>query len=161
MQHPWLDLQAMARAVSAKGSPLDNCVAFLGGTVRPICRPSRNQRLVFNGHKRQHALKFQSLMYPNGLIGHLFRPMSGRPHDSVLLRGSGLMPLFAAAAPNFTMYGDNAYPMLHHLITPYRRFNLTPNRNAFNRELSRVLVSVEWGFGSIIQQFAFSDFKKN
>ena len=46
----------------------------MDGTVRPICRPEENQRSVYNGHKRVHALKFQSIALPNGLIGHLFGP---------------------------------------------------------------------------------------
>jgi len=41
-----------------KGAPLQNCWGFIDGTVRPICRPGENQRQVYNGHKRVHALKF-------------------------------------------------------------------------------------------------------
>ena len=48
---------------------------FVDGTVRPICRTGENQRLVYNGHKRVHALKFQAVALPNGLIGHLFGPV--------------------------------------------------------------------------------------
>ena len=41
-------LQVYANAVSVKGSPLDNCFGFIDGTVRPICRPRENQRVVYN-----------------------------------------------------------------------------------------------------------------
>lgn len=64
-----------SQAITAKGSPLTNCFGFVDGTVRPIARPGRNQRLVYNGHKRVHSLKFQSLALPNGMIGNLFGPM--------------------------------------------------------------------------------------
>ena len=50
-------------------------VSFVDGTVHPISKPGVNQRVVYNGHKRVHALKFQSLALPNGLIGHLFGPV--------------------------------------------------------------------------------------
>ena len=32
-------LERYANAVSDKGAALDNCIGFIGGTVRPICRP--------------------------------------------------------------------------------------------------------------------------
>lgn len=68
-------LEGYAAAIHAKGSALNNCFGFVDGTVRPICRPNVNQREVYNGHKRVHALKFQSVAIPNGLIANLFGPM--------------------------------------------------------------------------------------
>ena len=65
-------LQTYAEAVSDKGAALDNCFGFVDGTVRPICRPNTNQRIVYNGHKRVHALRFQSIAIPNGLIANLY-----------------------------------------------------------------------------------------
>lgn len=65
-------LQEYADAVAGKGAALSNCFGFVDGTVRPICRPGENQRLVYNGHKRVHALKFQSVTLPNGLVAHLY-----------------------------------------------------------------------------------------
>ena len=160
-QHPWIDWPAMSRATTAKGSPLHNCVGFLDGTVQPICRPTRNQRMVYNGHKRLHAIKFQSLILPNGIIGHMYGPMSGRRHDVALLEGSGLIPLFTARAPNYTIYGDKGYPLRPNLIAPYRGANVTPQQAQFNFEMGRLRTSVEWGFGKIVNYFAFLDFKKN
>ena len=32
-------------------------------------------RVVYNGHKRVHSLKFQSVVVPNGLIAHLYGPV--------------------------------------------------------------------------------------
>ena len=64
-----------SQAIRAKGAPLNNCFGFIDGTVRPISRPGRNQRIVYNGHKRVHALKFQSVALPNGLIGNLYGPV--------------------------------------------------------------------------------------
>ena len=68
-------LQRYADAISGQGAPLDNCFGFVDGTVRPISRPDERQRIVYNGHKRVHALKFQSLSLPNGLIGNLYGPV--------------------------------------------------------------------------------------
>ena len=40
-------------AIRKKGSALPNC--FIDGTVRPICRPQENQRIVYNWHKKVHG----------------------------------------------------------------------------------------------------------
>ena len=69
-------LQIYAEAVSAKGAALDNCFGFVDGTGRPICRPKEEQRIVYNGHKRVHSLKFQSVALPNGIIANLYGPVS-------------------------------------------------------------------------------------
>ena len=70
-------LQSYADSISNQGSPLTNCLGFIDGTVRPITRPGHGQRIVYNGHKRVHSLKFQSVALPNGLIGHIFGPVGG------------------------------------------------------------------------------------
>ena len=61
-------LQEYADVIHAKGVPLNNCFGFIDGTVRPISRPGQHQRIVYNGHKRVHSLKFQSVALPNGLV---------------------------------------------------------------------------------------------
>lgn len=73
-------LQAYADAVYAKGAALDNCFGFIDGTVRPISRPREHQRLVYNGHKRVHSLKFQSLALPNGIIANMYGPVGEYCH---------------------------------------------------------------------------------
>ena len=72
--NPYL-LEVYANAIHRKGAPLTNCFGFVDGTVRPISRPVKNQRCVYNGHKRIHSLKFQSVALPNGLIGHMYGPV--------------------------------------------------------------------------------------
>ena len=62
-------------AITAKGSPLDNCFGFIDGTVRPISKPGQNQHVVYNGHKRVHGVKFQSVALPNGIIGNMYGPI--------------------------------------------------------------------------------------
>ena len=58
-------LEEYAQAIHNTGAPLVNCWGFVDGTVRPICRPGEFQRIVFDGHHRVHALKFQSVATPN------------------------------------------------------------------------------------------------
>ena len=68
-------LQEYADVIHAKGAPLNNCFGFIDGTVRPISRPGQHQRIVYNGHKRVHSLKFQSVALPDGLIGNMYGPV--------------------------------------------------------------------------------------
>ena len=68
-------LQTSARAIQQNSSPLHNCFGFINGTVRPICRPDQNQRIVYNGHKRAHGLKYQTLALPNGMIANMYGPV--------------------------------------------------------------------------------------
>ena len=68
-------LQEYANAIHVKGAALDNCFGFIDGTVRPISRPGEHQRIVYNGHKRVHGLKFQSVALPNGLIANMYGPV--------------------------------------------------------------------------------------
>lgn len=61
LNQPWLQpdcLQRYADAIYDKGAALSNCWGFVDGTVRPIARPGEHQRVMYNGHKRVHALKF-------------------------------------------------------------------------------------------------------
>ena len=64
-------LEMYAAAITARGVPLPNCFGFIDGTVRPIARPGENQRIMYNGNKRVHALKFPSVVLPNGLIANM------------------------------------------------------------------------------------------
>ena len=70
------NLKYYAVVVHKKGAPLDNCFGFVDGTVRPISRPECNQRIVYNGQKRIHAIKFQSIVTPDGMIANMFGPVS-------------------------------------------------------------------------------------
>ena len=54
-------LESYAIAIARKGAPLRNSFGFVDGTVRQICRPGKNQRMVYNGQKRVHALAFQAV----------------------------------------------------------------------------------------------------
>ena len=68
-------LEIYSNAITAKGSPLDNCFGFIDGTVRPKGKLGQNQGSVYNGQKRVHDVKFQSMALPNGIIGNMYGPI--------------------------------------------------------------------------------------
>jgi hypothetical protein len=168
LDQPWLTdrFQEFADAIHDKGAPLQNCIGFIDGTVRPLCRPTHFQRICYNGHKRVHAIKFQSIVTPDGMMANLFGPVEGRRHDSFLLTLSGVLQQFEAGQWDdinqvpFCLYGDPAYPIRDFLIHPYRNA-VDQYQQQFNTAMSSVRETVEWQFSKILQQFAFLDFKKN
>ena len=107
----------------------------------------------------------QSVVTPNGLVAHMFGPMEGRRHDAFMLSVSGLpnklRPLNQPNGQPYVLYGDPAYGLSRNILSPFRGTHLTPLEQEFNQKMSAVRVSVEWGFGKILQQFAYLDFKKN
>ena len=44
----WLDPELFSKAISEKGAPLHQCWGFIDGTIRPISRPIRNQRIMYS-----------------------------------------------------------------------------------------------------------------
>ena len=68
-------LETYTCAIQQNGSSLHNCFGFIDGTVRPICRPDQNQRILYNGHKWVHGLKYQSVALPNGMIANMYGPV--------------------------------------------------------------------------------------
>ena len=157
-------LRQYADAIHLKGAPLDNCFGLIDGTVRRIARPKDNQRIVYNGHKRVHCLKYQSLALPNGIIANMSGPYEGKKHDSTMLYESGLLVSLQQNAwyngVPLCIYGDPAYPLKVHLQAPFSTLNITPNQRSYNKSMSEVRIGVEWLFGEITNYFKFVDFKK-
>ena len=156
-------LHNYAQAVHQQGAPLSNCFGFIDGTVRGIARPQENQRVMYNGHKRLHSIKFQSVVIPNGLIANLHGPFEGKRHDSTMLQETGVLrDLRRIAFYNgdpLCVYGDPAYPLGVHLQAPFRNMHLTSQMGLYNHAMSEVRVPVEWLFGNIANYFKFIDFK--
>ena len=166
MNQPWLSpdsLESFATAIYRKGAPLSNCWGFSDGTVRPVYRPGLNQRILYNGHKRVHSIKFQSVIAPYGLIANLFGPVEGKRHGSGTLAMSNLLPQLVQHSIKqngdiMCIYGDPLRPQLQ---APFKGANLLPHEKEWNKEMSAVRVSVEWIFRDIIDYFKFLGFKKN
>ena len=95
----------------------------------------------------------------------MFGPIEGKRHDAFMLGVSGLAEkLRRFQRPNGKPYiicGDPAYGLTRNILAPFRGVRLTDDQQEFNGRMSKLRVSVEWGFGKICQLFAFLDFKKN
>ena len=165
---PFLSPQMLLQystAIYNRGAPLDQVWGFIDGTTRPCSRPKRDQRQIYNGHKRYHCLKYQSITTPNGMIANLFGPIEGKRHDCAMLRSSGVLNLLQQYSHDpqgnqLSLYGDPAYPLNPYLLCPFKGANLTNAEKDFNKSMSAVRVSVEWIFGDVVNRFKFTDFKK-
>ena len=90
----------------------------------------------------------------------------GKRHDASMLQMSNLLDGLSRYSHNtrgdpLCVYGDPAYPLRVHLMSPYQSVNKTAEQQAFNQSMSGVRTAVEWVFGDITNYFAFLDFKKN
>ena len=153
-----------ATSIHEAGAPAMRCAGFIDGTFRPCSRPVRGQRQIYWGYKKLHGLKYQSVIGPNGLIIDLFGAIVGRRSDSYMLARSQLLARMAAlcqAAGNpFYLYGDPAYPLSMYILRGYKGA-MTPQQQAFSTAMSRLRVSVEWGFALVLADWKYVDYKKN
>ncbi|KAF7987128.1 hypothetical protein HWV62_339 [Athelia sp. TMB] len=163
------NLEIYADTIYAAGAPLAGIWAFIDCTIRRIARPSRWQRVAYNGHKKFHALKFQALMLPNGIFGHLFGPEPGRHNDNHLLNKSRLLETCAkhavrpgtndntpAAERFFQIFGDPAYGISHQIISPFAGpGERTEAEKAWNESMASVRIEVEHGFGIVANTWPF------
>jgi hypothetical protein len=142
----------------------------MDGTLEEISRPIQNQRLVYNGWKRMHCLKYHVIITPDGMIIHVFGPIEGRRHDETCFKRSGVLDIlkkhfWTTGTPEMreplVVYGDPAYTVSTHVCTPYKGTALTEAQQLFNTRMSRIREPVEWVFKEIGEQFAFLNFAKN
>lgn len=163
------NLAKYAAAIHRVGAPLDSIWGFIDCTIRRVARPSKHQRAAYSGHKRFHALKFQAVMLPNGMFGHLFGPEEGRQNDNHLLAKSGLLDACAEHAVHpgtdtnspaeqrfFQVFGDPAYGVSDQIISPYAGVGeRTDEEKDWNAEMAAVRIEVEHGFGIVANTWPF------
>ena len=58
----------------------------------------------------------------------------------------------------YTLYGDLAYAQSIYLIGGFRNADVGTGEALYNQIMSSVRITVEWGFGAIIEQWKYLDF---
>ena len=154
-QNPWTTerywLELFSSKLEAQGCPLKDTFGFIDGTHIEVCRPVRDQRSFYCGHHRCHCFKCLVIQLPNGILLS-FGPFNGSQHDSsqaeVTAIGSLLATHCAFPDRSFVLYADSGFAIGEQLITPFRRrLDHTVEEAAWNSEMSRHRISVEWGIG--------------
>jgi hypothetical protein len=117
----------------------------------PDGQPLDRQRPYYSGKKKQHTLKTQIAVAPDGQIAGLWPSVPGATSDVTLFRASGLL---ACLAPDETVMVDCGFDGIRHdfaahptaLVEPHhgrRGHPLTDAQRAENRELARYRIVVE------------------
>lgn len=154
-----------ASRIEQSGAFLDRCVGFIDGTALFIPWPGGGlQRACYSGHKRRHAIKYQSVLSPDGLIFHLHGPVEGRRHDMTLYHESGLDAIPANElfidGVQFRIYGDATYFLRLWLQTAFQGI-LTALEAAFNDSMKIPRTAVECGFNNVKQMCTTLDYPRN
>ena len=151
-----------AAALLDVGVALPNLIGFIDGKLQPVCKPGRYQHVLYSGHKRVHGIKFQGIVFPNGIQPHPFGPVNGSRHDSFMLAASGILDVLRGCSnrlgQQYALFGDSAYPISPFLYRMYKGV-LSVAQQMFNKEMSPLRVSVEWGFGKIVALWPFLDYR--
>ena len=117
------------------------------------------------------------VVFPNGLIGYLYGPISARENDNGALNGSELnqhlMDLqdeIAQARERgeqvlyYSLYGDAIFPILHCITRRHRApigGQLNAHQIAEDSGMSRVRTSVEWPYETATNLFHILHSKYN
>ena len=141
-------------------------MGFIDGTVIGMARTGSDamQRDCYNGHKRKHALKYQVVTTPDGMMFHISRPVVGRRHDWYMYMQSGLDEILAVAldyaGTRYCIYGDPGYNNRWFLETPFQGSNISPEQQTFNTAMSSIRITVEWAFKEVKLYWTSLDFKR-
>ena len=153
----------------AKNGVMENIWGFIDGTVRPCCRPVRFQKTVYNGHKKVHAIKFQSVVAWDGMIAHMNGPWVGSRHDSGIFEESGLhnvldeLPYvtFGNTSTPVALYADDGYALTPRVFCPFPDGRMDARHQAFNTAMSQSRITVEWSYGRICALWRSLNLKDN
>jgi hypothetical protein len=163
------EIDRYTAAVQETGS-VKGVWGFVDGTLRPICRPSEDQRLWYSGYKKKHAFKFQGIMTPDGLISHLGGPFEGPVGDWATWHSSRVEDKLRALDEGIAeedrayLYGDPAYTAAYGIFGGYKApagGELPLALQAINTHMSSLRISVEHGFGKIVMHWGFNGHEKN
>jgi hypothetical protein len=118
---------------------------------QPFRRPDGwdNQKAFYSGKRKQHTLKYQVGVTPEGRVGSVSVSVPGSAHDLTLLRGSGLLGRLGEAegvmADKAYLGADEGRPGLR-VVLPVKRppkGELSKSQKGYNRRVSRRRVRVE------------------
>ena len=151
--------------------------AFIDNTLRKTCRPGGGprtdrqridnlvQRAFYNGWKKIHALKWQTVDMPNDMTFHMWPAESGRRGDLFTLGESGINSRIRDCQPagvQYAIYGDSIYPVMSHLRRRHQSIGgNTARQIEENEAMKKVRVSIEWNYGQTCNLFRYVDWRHN
>ena len=151
-------MDEFSSAVYAK-CEVPHIFSFIDGTVRPTAKPEINQGVMYNGKDRVHALKYQVLVTPDGIMRHVTGPYCGSRHDQHMVNKSEVLDWVLQHDRSrdghvYVTYADAGYAVAPGLMRPFPDSAVNISHKAFNDVLTSVRVCVEWEFGDIVVNWA-------
>lgn len=132
------------------------------GTARPSKIDEQNA--AYNGHKMKHALKFQTITSPDGLMLHAAGRVEGRRHDWALYVRSGSEKqqenVCSVDGTQCYVHSDSGYNRRRTDDVPFQGANLEASARATNKKKASVRVSVQWAYMELKQYCKTVDFKR-
>jgi hypothetical protein len=153
---------------------------FIDNTMNATCRPGggpqhdgthapRNdpqiQRAFYNGRKKLHGMKYQTISLPNGMTFHVYGPVSARQSDLFTLEHSHInqrLALLQANRPRqFAVYGDGIYVVaVDTHVKAKHHGDINDALELENECMSSCRESIEWNYGDVGKLWALVDYKK-
>lgn len=140
-----------------------NCIGAIDGKHIKIKCPAHSGTMFFN-YKHYFSIVLQGIADANYKFITIDVGSFGKQSDGGTFRSSTLyyamqnghlkipdsnkLPLTAIVMP-YVFIGDEAYPLLAHLLKPYNRTILDDDKEYFNMRLSRARRVIECSFGII------------
>jgi len=140
-----------------------------GGPATDGLNADRNdpliQRAWYNGWKKLHGMKWQTVDLPNGMNCHTWSPFSVRHPDLFSVRQSNINDLLAAVMVGRTqcrIYGDSAYIVLSSSHIRARHCNAvnTDRETLENKVMSSCRETIEWDYGDVGRYFPLANCKE-
>lgn len=135
------------------GANMLNVAGAIDGTLIEVLRPRQHEGLYtrkgFTGFNVQVLCKADYTIMS-------FCVAPGSRHDSTVYKESELYTALLEVLPqDFYIVGDKGYPLLYHLMTPYRNEpeTRTPEQKIFNHRHSQTRTSVENCIGLLKGRF--------
>jgi len=157
-------MQQFAKHIKDKGMPLDHVIGFLDAKVLFTCRPTDGQEVAYSGHKHAHGVKFQTVVSPDGISRLVYGPRAGCENDVGILNKSNLIQQLQnhmmRSEIKYYLYSDLGYVQNSVLFHPSKGDKLTQEQHDFNGLASSCRMSVEWDYGHLAADWAYTDYKK-
>ncbi|RPB01496.1 hypothetical protein L873DRAFT_1827136 [Choiromyces venosus 120613-1] len=132
-----------------------NSIKEIGGPENIWGFPEDEQHQFYTGYKWCHAIKFQGITTPDGLIASLIGQFEGKLGDWMIFDED-------IEESRVFLYGDPAYSLSFGLIYPFRntaKYQMTEEERAFNTKMSGYQIAVEHCFGKVVKLWSFLAFK--
>ncbi|OAD65306.1 hypothetical protein PHYBLDRAFT_71023 [Phycomyces blakesleeanus NRRL 1555(-)] len=161
--------KTFAEAIYEKSWVYKHIVGFVDGTMQKICcsQEKADQKIIYNGWKHIHCLKYQAIVTPDDITNSLLGPFTGFTHnvrmfdesrtlDCLILHLSTLTPERNSGL-HYVIYGDQAYQKLLYVYRPFTVYEIKdhPSLKEVNRKMSQTRVQVEMEFGKVSQYFKY------